>query len=103
MKLQDFVLRLEAARPGDDTAYLRTWNFLDMPKLRGDFSPCVHFSDLFKVLPKSMQPPYVWLFIGSTGSHTRLHIDIWRTEVLLAQMRGLKRFTLFHPAHRSFP
>lgn len=48
MKLRDFVERLEAARPGDDTPYLRTWNFLNnIPELRRDFSPGTHFSNLF--------------------------------------------------------
>ena len=103
MGLRDFADRLRAAQPGDDTPYLRTWNFLDdIPELRADFSPGAHFADLFKVLPESMQPPFEWLFIGPAGSHTRLHVDVWGTDAWLAQLQGRKRFTLFHPAHRRF-
>ena len=86
-----------------ETPYLRTWNFLDdLPELRRDFNPGAHFADLFKALPESMQPPFEWLFIGPAGSHTRLHVDVWGTDAWLAQLQGLKRFTLFHPAHRKF-
>ena len=126
MRLRDYVDRLgEAAavragggaeaRAGDvagivgsdgaegETPYLRTWNFLDdLPELRRDFNPGAHFADLFKALPESMQPPFEWLFIGPAGSHTRLHVDVWGTDAWLAQLQGLKRFTLFHPAHRKF-
>ena len=103
MRLRDFVDRLGVAQLGDDTPYLRTWNFLDdIPELRGDFSPGAHFADLFKVLPESMQPPFEWLFVGPVGSHTRLHVDVWGTDAWLAQLQGRKRFTLFHPAHRRF-
>lgn len=103
MRLRDYVDRLRAAQPGEDIPYLRTWNFLDdIPELRGDFSPGAHFADLFKVLPESMQPPFEWLFIGPAGSRTRLHVDVWGTDAWLAQIRGRKRFTLFHPAHRRF-
>ena len=103
MGLRDFADWLRAAQPGDDTPYLRTWNFLDdIPELRADFSPDAHFADLFKVLPESMQPPFEWLFIGPAGSHTRLHVDVWGTDAWLAQLQGRKRFTLFHPAHRRF-
>ena len=49
-----------------------------------------------------MQLPFEWLFIGPAGSRTRLHVDVWGTDAWLAQIRGRKRFTLFHPAHRRF-
>ena len=93
----------EHAEEGAPLPYMRTWNFLDdLPELRAHFDPGEHFKDLFKIVPPSMQPPFEWLFLGPRGVQTRLHVDVWHTDAWLAQIRGRKRFVLFHPAHRKY-
>ena len=92
----------EAERSGGAPPYIRTWTFEDeLPELASEWErPDDIFEDWFMKLPEAMRPPFTFMFVGTPGAETKLHVDIWNTDAWLTNLQGAKRFVLFHPAQR---
>ena len=85
--------------------YLRAWQYEENhPELSDDFLVKggwlrKYFPDKLQQLPKHIQPPLTFIFIGPAGACSKLHSDVWHTSAWLAQLQGRKHFTFFHPDH----
>eukprot|EP00418_Pyrodinium_bahamense_P071116 CAMPEP_0179097858 /NCGR_PEP_ID=MMETSP0796-20121207/45062_1 /TAXON_ID=73915 /ORGANISM="Pyrodinium bahamense, Strain pbaha01" /LENGTH=325 /DNA_ID=CAMNT_0020795613 /DNA_START=64 /DNA_END=1038 /DNA_ORIENTATION=+ len=100
--LGEFIKSLRLSAP--DHAYLRLWHYEEgCPELCEDFQVPECFRDGFDRLPAKSRPSKLprWVFIGPEGAYTPLHTDPYATHAWFLQVRGSKRFELFHPSEVS--
>lgn len=56
------------------------------------------FGSWLDLLPPSHRPPWSWLFVGPTGSTSRLHVDTMCSSAWNVLVSGRKRWLLMSPA-----
>jgi len=96
--LGDYVRHLQQSP--ETKSYLRLWHYeQECPELCKFFSVPACFQDGFERLPAKFRPSRLprWVFIGPEGAYTPLHTDPYATHAWFLQVRGAKRFEIFHP------
>jgi len=98
-KMKDYVAQLkDGSHRGH---YLRLWHYEeDCPEFISEFQIPDCFADGFNRLPAKTRPSRLprWLFLGPEGTYTPLHTDPFGTHAWFLQLKGTKRFELWHPS-----
>jgi hypothetical protein len=87
--------------------YLLDWHAFQVhPELYADIAPSPYFLDdwvnaltpaIRAAIERTSAREYWSVYVGPTGSLSRLHVDFWQTHSYLAQIQGRKRCLLFSP------